>query len=328
MKKTEWSGILVYIESHDQEIHPVSLELIAKGYALAQESGEKLYGAAVGSDLEWMRQKLSGLPIEAVFLYEIDGEFQADRYEEPVADCIDRIHPSVVLIGGTKAGRALAPRLAVEFGTGLTADCTELSMDEGNNLIQVRPAFGGNIMASILTEFKRPQLATVRPHIFKEIKREPDTSILEPHTSIQFYLEKWSSSKKQLQVLGTRNIVETDDIHNQDILVVAGRGIKKREDLDMLQRLAEKLGGRLASSRALVEKGWTSPSRQIGLSGASVSPKWMLTFGVSGTVQFMAGMKSTSNIIAVNTDPEARIFEIAHYPICADLYEVVPRLLG
>ncbi|MEG0155213.1 MAG: electron transfer flavoprotein subunit alpha/FixB family protein [Lachnospiraceae bacterium] len=320
MKLSDWSGILVYIEIQNKIVHPVGIELLSEAHRLAQKSCEKVYALAIGSQVESVKEQLWGYPVEEVFLYEIEGEFQPDIYEEPVEECIRKLRPSIVLIGGTAQGRALASRIAVEFRTGVTADCTKLQINEKNQLVQIRPAFGGNIMASILTENTRPQLATVRQKIFLPMIRNEFY-----HTV--FHFQKISSVKKKIKILEIQEVNEEGSIAEQDVLVVAGRGVKKREDLEMLRELAVCLGGKLASSRALVEKGFLSAKEQVGLSGISVAPKCMITCGVSGTVQFQAGMKTTKNIVAINTDPNARIFEIAHYPICADLYEVVPELL-
>ena len=323
MKKVnveEWTGILVYVECYKGKVHPVSLELIGEARRLVAQSGDKIYAVAIGQELEKVREQLEGYLIEKVFLYESSDEYLPVLYEKIMTECIQMIHPSIVLIGGTQEGRALAPRIAVTFETGLTADCTSLDMDEEGNLIQTRPAFGGNVMASILTKECRPQFATVRPGVMEKIIKTDGKRTM-------FFIKKIEMTDPFLEI---ENIMENKGetgIADQQLLVVAGRGVKKKEDLEMLRELAELLGGKLASSRALVEKGWMSPSEQIGLSGNTVSPQYMITCGVSGTVQFMAGMKTTKNIIAINSDPEARIFEIAHYPVCADLYEVIPELI-
>ncbi len=314
------SGILVYFEIFKNEIRPVSFELLGEAYRLSKKSNEAVHIVAVGKDINFVREKIKGFPVKSAYLYETDKFFQPDIYEKALEDCIDKLNPSIVLIGGTAEGRALAPRLAVNYRTGLTADCTELDIDENGNLLQIRPAFGGNIMAKIVTENTRPQFATVREKVMQPVK--PDFV-----ENTDFLVQNLDVEESSMKILNIEDTAEEDSIVNQNILVVAGRGVKKKEDLDMLRELAELLGGKLASSRALVEKGWMTHKEQIGLSGNTVCPKCMITFGVSGTVQFMAGMKTTPNIIAVNSDPNARIFEIAHYPICADLYDVVPELI-
>ena len=317
----QWSGILVYVECYRRRIRPVSLELIGKARTLAALSGEKIFAVAVGEQADRIRGLLEGLLLEKVFLYEAPDEYTPVLYEQILTDCISRLRPSVVLIGGTHEGRALAPRLAVRFRTGLTADCTALDMDGRGNLIQTRPAFGGNVMASILTARQRPQFATVRPGVMESVRPSAGGRT-------EFYIRKWQGEDPCVSIEKVTELIQKDGITAQEILVAAGRGVKKREDLEMLRELAHLLGGELACSRALVEKGWMDPSRQIGLSGNTVSPKCLITCGVSGTVQFMAGMKTAKNIIAINNDPGAGIFGIAHYPVCADLYEVVPELIG
>lgn len=323
MRQTDtaaWSGILVYIECRRGNVHPVVRELLAEAGRLAGKLGEEVYGAAVGRGLEEVPGQLAGCPLARLCLYETEDEYSPLHYEKIMAECIEEVRPSIVLIGGTQEGRALAPRLAVAFESGLTADCTSLDIEEDGCLVQVRPAFGGNVMASIVTRHTRPQFATVRPGIMEaswgtSAKAPEILRICVPPADDRF------------RILEVEKKEAPDGITDAKVLVVAGRGVKKKEDLGMLEELAELLGGRLASSRALVEKGWMPPQCQIGLSGSTVSPEYMITCGVSGTVQFMAGMRHTKNIVAVNTDPDARIFEIAHYPVCGDLYEIVPAMI-
>lgn len=319
-KTRQWSGILVYIECYKGKIRPVSLELLGKARELAAVSGDKIYAVAAGIELDQVRKVLKGYPLEKVFLYDTSDDYTPLLYEHIMTDCITKLHPSIVLIGGTHEGRALAPRLAVEFRTGLTADCTSLDIDENGNLLQTRPAFGGNVMASILTVHRRPQFATVRPGVMTGVRPFEGEKT-------EFYITKWPDTDSCVTIEKVAEQLQRGGIVSQDILVAAGRGVKKKEDLEMLRELARLLGGELACSRALVEKGWMDPSRQIGLSGNTVTPMCLITCGVSGTIQFMAGMKTAKNIIAINNDPEAAIFGIAHYPVCADLYAVVPELI-
>ncbi|PWJ50022.1 electron transfer flavoprotein subunit alpha/FixB family protein [Faecalicatena contorta] len=316
----EWSGILVYVECRKEKVHPVGRELIGEASRLAEELGAAVYAVAAGSGLDDIPSQLAGCPLEKLYLYETEDEYTPIVYEKIIAGCIEKLKPSIVLIGGTYEGRALAPRLAVAFESGLTADCTSLEIDTEGNLIQIRPAFGGNVMASIVTAHSRPQFATVRPGVMEPVFED---SLREP----VIVRELVNLTDERFKVLEVKEAEGGDSITEQNILVVAGRGVRKKEDLEMLRELSELLGGKLASSRALVEKGWMSPQEQIGLSGNAVSPQYMITCGVSGTVQFMAGMKQTKNIIAINEDPTARIFEIAHYPVCGDLYEIVPELI-
>lgn len=319
-KEATWSGILVYVQCRRGSLHPCSPELIGEALRLAKQSGEEVWVLGIGSGMEAVSKELQGYPVSRAFLYETDDIFRPGLYASLVAACIREERPSVVLIGGTLEGRALAPRLSVEFRTGLTADCTALAMDPGGNLIQTRPAFGGNVMASIVTEKSRPQFATVRPGVMEPIGKGKDCSV-------SCFVKQAHLEENPVKITVREEAKKRVSIGDCRLLVAAGRGVKKKEDLQMLYHLAEILGGELACSRALVEKGWMPPERQIGISGTSVRPECLITFGISGTVQFMAGMRQAKWIIAVNSDPGARIFEIAHHPICGDLYEIVPELI-
>ena len=280
----KWSGILVYLECYKGHIHKAGIELIGEAYRLSRQTREEVYVLGIGEDMKRIQEELTGYPIECAYLYETEDEYTPLWYEEIAAECIRRLKPAIVLIGGTLEGRSLAPRLAVAFRTGLTADCTALSIAEDGGLIQTRPAFGGNVMASIVTPERRQQFATVRPGVVEAIEKNnlKDTA----------YIRKTVQNKNIdiIRVLKSIPVEAQEDITKQKVLVVAGRGVKKKE-------------------------------------GNTVSPEYMITCGVSGTVQFMAGMRNTKNIIAINTDANARIFDIAHYPVCADLYDIVPELI-
>lgn len=316
-----FKGILVYFEIFDGKIHPVSFELLGEAYRLSKLLNEPVYVIVVGKDAMIVKDLLKGYPVNAAYIYKVNSFFQPDIFEQAVLDCIDDLKPSIVLIGATAEGRALAPRIAVHYKTGLTADCTELDIDEKGNLIQIRPAFGGNVMAEIVTENTRPQFATVREKVMKVLNPDFDMDT-------KFFVKNLTYNESTMKVLYIEKISDNNSIAKEDMIIAIGRGIRKKEDIAMFQELANLTEGGLASSRALVEKGWMSAKEQIGLSGNTVQPKCIITFGISGTVQFAAGMKTTPNIIAVNHDCHARIFEIAHYPICADLYDVAIELMN
>lgn len=323
INKEKWKGILVYIEYHHNKVHPISYQLIGKAYELSASIGYDICGIVIGKNTALSKDQLKNYPLKKVFLYETEEEyFRADLYEELFSSCINKMRPSVVLIGGTAEGRSLAPRVATEFKTGLTADCTELILRDNSDLVQIRPAFGGNIMAQIVTTHTRPQLATVRYNVMKPIEPIFDNEI-------EFIIdEDGHQADSKITILEAVPIPKTKGIVDQDILVVAGKGVKRKEDLAMLKELADLLGGELASTRGLVEKGWMLSDKQIGLSGQTVRPKLLITCGVSGSVQFMAGMSGAYNIIAINADIDAKIFSIAHYPVCGDLYEIIPELIN
>lgn len=237
-------------------------------------------------------------------------------------DFIKNNKPTSILVGATPVGRQLAPKVAARFKTGLTADCTILDMKSTTDLVQIRPAFGGNIMAEILTPNNRPQMATVRYKVMETPAYSEDINgeIVNCKTNnIDF--------ESNIKILDVIKKPKEENIESADILIVAGRGIKKKEDLSMLEDLADLLNGQLAVTRPLVENGWAEAKRQIGLSGKTVRPKLIMTCGVSGAIQFVAGMNNAETIFAINNDEKAPIFKYANYAIVGDIYEVIPKLI-
>lgn len=322
--KDAWKGILVFVEQEEGGIHPVSIELIGKARELAAKVKHPVYAVAVGGQkIKAQAEELLTYGVDRVYVYADEAltAFRGDVYTNVMEDCIKKIQPSVVLVGATALGRALAPACATRFRTGLTADCTVLDIKENTDLVQIRPAFGGNIMAQIITTNTRPQFATVRYKVMDAAKKGAPTGevVVCPVTEEML--------KSGLEVVSTEVIKKTKGIEEEEVLVVAGRGVKKQEDLAMLHELAALLGGQLATTRPLVEKGWNDVTKQIGLSGRTVRPKLIITCGVSGAVQFAAGMNGSECIVAVNTDPEAPIFQVANYCVTKDLYTVVPQLI-
>lgn len=313
------TDILVCLEAGESSLHPSSLEMIGKALELTKPCNGKVFGIVLGQSAEQLAGDLNGLPLEQIYFCPKCRLYDAQECAAVVADCVRATDPSVLLIAGTGFGRSVAPRIAVACGTGLTADCTELKRMPDGGLIQIRPAFGGNIMAEIVTSHTRPQMATVRPGVMPPCERKgsrvPKITILH------------SEKTGKVQLLEEQPLHVLPGIAEQKVLVAAGRGVRKKEDLALLEQLAEQLGGSLACSRALVEKGLLPHEKQIGLSGSTVCPDLLLTFGISGSVQFQAGIHRAKTVIAVNNDPEAKIFDIAHIPICGDLYEIVPALL-
>ena len=219
--------------------------------------------------------------------------------------------------------RSLAPRAAARFHTGLTADCTVLEMKDNTDLVQIRPAFGGNIMAQIITPNSRPQFCTVRYKVFSAPKRTDEVS---GHIEKMVLTEEKMQSKVQLEKKIEKP--KTIDIAEADIIVAVGRGLQSQNDLTLVQEFADKLGAQMACTRPLIEAGWFDPKRQIGLSGRTVKPKLIITIGISGSVQFVAGMKGAECIVAINQDKNASIFDVAHYCFVGDLYEILPQLLA
>lgn len=323
--KEAWKGIAVYIEHDRGTIHDVSLELLGEAKRLASVRNEPVYGILIGNCLSDIAKKLCLFGLDAVYVYddEILEKFKIDVYTNALCSFIDKMRPSAILVGATMKGRSLAPRAAARCKTGLTADCTKLQMKKNGDLVQIRPAFGGNIMAQIITPAHRPQFCTVRYKVFP--KPEPSTV---PEGRVEFLKLTEEDLKSEIQLLEILEKPKESDIADADIIVACGRGFKTKEDLKMAGRLAELLGGSLAGTRPTIEAGWFSPRQQIGLSGRTVKPKIIITLGVSGFVQFTAGMQNSDCIIAVNSDPEAQIFHVAHYGVCADLYEFLPAAIA
>lgn len=322
LKKTECKGILVYLEFDDNNnIDDVCLELSVEANKLRISDDDLIFGVVVTADIDDVQEKLELLPFDYIYIYESKYKYNFELDIQAVIHCIQTIKPNIVLIGSTDKGKLIAPKVAVTFRTGLTADCTDFDYDENNNLIQIRPAFGGNIMASILTQDSRPQMATVRSHVFK--KDFSNIEIRKP--AIKMINNYPFNFKQDIQQKAEQKIVH--GISNERILVAIGKGIRNKQDIHLFKQLANLLKGKIASSRGLVEKGWMSSEQQIGLSGNVVNAQCVITCGISGSVQFMAGLKNCKNIIAINNDKTARIFDFAHYPICGDLYEIIPNMI-
>ena len=322
--KSLWNGIAVYVDHLDGEIHPVTLELIGKERELADKVNQKVYCVAMGENIEESVNELLHYGVDKVYLY--DNEelkyFRIEPYTSTIEDFINKVKPAVFLVGATTVGRSLAPRVAARFRTGLTADCTVLDIKENTDLVQIRPAFGGNIMAQIVTPNSRPQLATVRYKVMSALERTSEVTGEVIRCEIGY-----EKLKSNIRVLDVHKKSKEKEISEADVLVVAGRGVKSEKDLEMVKELCELLGGELATTRPLIEAGWVDAKRQVGLSGRTVRPKLIITCGVSGAVQFTAGMNNSEHIFAINTDEKAPIFKVAHYGIVGDIYEIIPNLI-
>jgi len=322
--KNEWRGIAVFVEHRNGEIHNVTKELLGKAKELAKVTGHPVYALMIGSEIAEPAKELLRYGADKVFIYDDPAfaEYLLEPYANAFEDFIHKIKPSSIMVGATNIGRSLAPRVAARFRTGLTADCTKLEMKENTDLVQIRPAFGGNIMAQIVTTNHRPQFCTVRYKIFEQAAPadNPDGEVV-PMTLAP---EKLAS---RIQSLAIEEKPKEIDISEASVIVAVGRGFKNPADISMAKELADLLGAQLACTRPMVEGGWFGPKKQIGLSGRTVNAKLIITLGVSGSVQFAAGMRNSECILAVNSDPEAPIFDIAHYAVVGDLYEIVPELI-
>lgn len=323
--KAAWRGVAVYAEVREGGLHKVVYELIGKALELARVAGEPVYALLCGADIAEQAEQLLYYGVDRVFVCDDSRlrDFRSDIYANVFAAFINRVNPSVVMVGATNIGRTLAPQVAARFRSGLTADCTMLEMGETRDLVQIRPAFGGNIMAQIITPRHRPQFCTVRYKIFpaaaKKDRRKGEIVVLAlPSDSLDSRIEVLSQTAKPREV----------DISEAEIIVAVGRGIKSKESLRLAEELAALLGGVTACTRPLVEAGWFDAKRQIGLSGRTVKAKLIITLGISGFVQFTAGMRGCDCIIAVNTDKNAAIFDVAHFGLVGDLYEITSGLIA
>ena len=318
------SDIWILVEKRNDSAHPVSLELLTMGRDLASGLGGELVAVIFGKSSEGLMRLVEQYGARRVFEIEMDPRLAVSPEAMAEAFCmaVSELRPSVVLAGATAFGRTLMPLIAVRLRTGLTADCTELEIDTDRKLLlQTRPAFGGNILATIECPDSKPQMATVRPHVFRMKK------VSSPPRTVRTRKVYRPVLKRMTELV--ESIVEREkaDITEADIIVSGGRGLGKPEGFTLLNRLAEKLGGMTAASRGAVDLGWYSSAFQVGQTGHTVSPKLYIACGISGAVQHVVGMKSAETIIAINEDPDAPIFQISDYGIVGDLYEVIPALL-
>jgi len=321
----EWRDIVVYVEHTKGKIHPVTLELINKAREMADKIDQKVKCIFIGHDIKKKAESLQYYNIDSIYIYDdpLLSNFRIEPYTAVLEDFFKNEKPNIVLLGGTNTGRSLGPRIAARFRTGLTADCTLLDVQKDGSLDQIRPAFGGNIMAHICTPNHRPQFATVRYNIFSlpKASQEKQGQIVECH------IDK-NKLKSNITLLKSHPKEISSNLEEAEVIVVAGRGVKKKDDLWMIHALAELLNAQIAFTRPLIEAGWSKSKTQIGLSGRTVKPKLIITCGVSGAIQFVAGMNNSHCIIAINKDKNAPIFKAAHYALLGDLYEIIPGLLG
>lgn len=323
--KSLWKGICVYADSTGGKIHRVTFELIGKAQELAQVTKHPIYALLIGSGTEENAKELLKYGVDKVFVYDHPefADFRIEPYTAAFYDFIEKHKPSSVLVGATNLGRQLAPRIAARCRTGLTADCTVLEMKENTDLVQIRPAFGGNIMAQIITPNTRPQFCTARYKVFTE--PQPTETAGGEIINMQVTEDMLESD---IRVLSS-SLKPTDiDISEADIIVAVGRGASSEVLREQAKELADALGGVVACTRPLVEANVYDAKHQIGLSGRTVKPKLIICLGISGAVQFAAGMKSSDAIIAINSDANAPIFDVAHYCVVGDVNEILPEWLN
>lgn len=322
----EWSGVLVFAEFRNGRIAPVAFELLGVGRKLADQRGVALSAVLLGSNLDGHAAALIGHGADTVYVADHPAlaYFTDDIYGNVLEDLIRQHKPEIVLAGATAIGRSFIPRVATMLGTGLTADCTELEIrEEDGVLLQTRPAFGGNVMATIVCPYTRPQMATVRPMVMR-----PNEFDANRKGEIISYTTDPARMESRVKVL--RSEAEDQDqvnITEADIVVAGGRGLENEKGFVMIQELAELLGGAVAASRAAVDSGWVSYPHQVGQTGKTVCPKLYIACGISGAIQHVVGMQSSDTIVAINKDPDAPIFNVATFGVVGDAFEIVPQLI-
>ena len=319
-------NVWVFIEVVRGKIKGVSLELLGQGRKMADDLGEKLVAIIPGNEIEdFAKMAIHYGADEAIVVDQKElKDYSTDGYTKAMCTLIKKYNPAVLLIGATNNGRDLGPRVSSRMQTGLTADCTELGVDSETRLVKwTRPAFGGNLMATILCPDYRPQIGTVRPGLFKKPEEDTGRKGEIIHETVEFGPDEIRT--RIVEVITEAGGADVN-LEEAEIIVSGGRGVGGPEGFEVLKELADEIGAQIGASRAAVDSGWISSLHQVGQTGKSVGPKIYIACGISGAIQHVAGMSSSDVIIAINKDPDAPIFNIADYGIVGDLFEIIPEL--
>ncbi len=324
-KLSAYRGVWVFIEQTEGEPAKVSWELLGKGRELADTLAVPLSAVVLGENVENLCQEAFAYGADRAYLMDapVFRHYRTESYLKALCHLIDKYKPEIILMGATGLGRDLAGAVATVVATGLTADCTGLSIDDKRNLMQTRPAFGGNIMATIMCDKYRPQMATVRPHVMPMAEKQPGRGgeIIRESCPIR----EEDILVKVLEIISDRK-KDHIDVAGAEFIVSGGRGMMGKENFAMLQELADELGGVVGASRSAVDAGWMPQERQVGQTGKTVRPKIYIACGISGAIQHLVGMQDSDVVIAINRDKEAPIFEVATYGIVGDLFQIVPAI--
>ncbi len=328
----QYKGVMVFIEQQSGSIADVSYELLSEGRKLADSLGCQLYGILPGHDLSLSYPEIFSYGTDR--LYVIDNEIFEnnldDIYAKALVQVIHKYKPDIFLAGATGFGRTLIPKVAAIIKTGLTADCTALAIDpEKKILLQTRPTFGGNVLATIITRNSRPQMATVRPHVMEKrpvVEGKPSKEGVDG--KVEYIELDVSNFKTKYKLISTeKETGQSINLTDYDVIVSGGRGMGGPDNFSLLKELADALGGVVGASRAAVDSNWISYPHQVGQTGKTVNPKIYIACGISGAIQHLAGMQTSDIIIAINKDPDATIFKVANYGIIGDLFDIIPKLI-
>jgi electron transfer flavoprotein alpha subunit len=322
----DYKGVWVFIEQKDDGVASVSLELLGAGRKLADKRGVELAGILIGENVKHLAKTVFEAGADTVYVYDqpIFKHYRTETYMKALLDCSDKHKPEIILYGATSTGKDLASAVATDLPTGLTADTTELDVEEETGLLLAsRPAFGGNIMATILCKKYRPQMATVRSKVMKALP--PEIGRTGKIVEETIALKEEDIRTKVLEIV--KETVKKVKIDEADIIVAGGKGLGSYDGFQLIHRLAETLGGAVGASRDVVEAGWIDHPHQVGQTGVTVTPKIYFAIGISGAIQHIVGMKNSGIIIAINKDKDAAIFQNCHYGIVGDAFEIVPLLI-
>ncbi len=325
MALKDYSGVTVFCEQRESVISKVSYELIGKGRSIADEIGVKVTAVVLGHNIETECSQLISYGADNVIF--VDDKalelYTTEAYTQALTQVLEDIKPEIVMIGATSIGRDLGPRVSARLNTGLTADCTTLEVGESNELLMTRPAFGGNIMATIICPDHRPQMSTVRPGVMTILEKDEKRLGSIRKVSVTF-----TDAIHRIKILEVVKEEKTEEkIDEASILISGGRGVGSKENFSMLNDVADVLGGTISASRAVIDAGWFDHSRQVGQTGTTVRPDVYMACGISGAIQHVAGMEESEYIIAINKDSEAPIFEVADFGIVGDINQVLPHLI-
>ncbi|WEV08090.1 electron transfer flavoprotein subunit alpha/FixB family protein [Clostridium perfringens] len=326
MNKADFNGVWVFAEQREGQLQKVSLELLGEGRKIADKLGSKLTALLIGNKVQNLVEDLSRHGADEVLVVDAPEleHYTTDGYTKAICELANAKKPNIIFIGATFIGRDLGPRVAARLETGLTADCTSLDVDvESGDLLATRPAFGGNLMATIVCPDHRPQMATVRPGVFEKLPLGENDATVE---NVEIKFNSNDIRTKIVEIIKEHKDIV--DISEANVLVAGGRGIGSEENFKMLKELAEVMNGSIAASRAAVEKGWVDKDYQVGQTGKTVRPNIYVACGISGAIQHVAGMQDSDMIIAINKDANAPIMKIADYAIVGDVNKVVPEFIA